>query len=55
MNARDEAARLGREAHTEDRPFANSFVTAIKGLPGWSRRLRALPEAFAGRRLRPAM
>lgn len=30
VNARDEAARLGREAHTEDRPFANSFVTAIK-------------------------
>ncbi|ORJ60081.1 SAM-dependent methyltransferase [Mycobacterium simiae] len=31
VNARDEAARLGREAHAEDRPFANSFVTAIKG------------------------
>ncbi|ODR03629.1 SAM-dependent methyltransferase [Mycobacterium sherrisii] len=31
VNARDEATRLGREAHTEDRPFANSFVTAIKG------------------------
>ncbi|OBA61314.1 SAM-dependent methyltransferase [Mycobacterium sp. 1100029.7] len=31
VNARDEAARLGREQHSDDRPFANSFVTAIKG------------------------
>jgi methyltransferase (TIGR00027 family) len=30
VNAREEAARLGREPQSEDRPFANSFVTATK-------------------------
>lgn len=30
LSARDEAARLGREHMSDDRPFANSFVTAIK-------------------------
>lgn len=30
VNAREEAARLGREPQNEDRPFANSFVTATK-------------------------
>ncbi|GLE51221.1 class I SAM-dependent methyltransferase [Mycobacterium montefiorense] len=30
VNAREEATRLGREPQNEDRPFANSFVTAIK-------------------------
>ena len=30
VNARDEAARLGRTPPSEDRPFANSFVTATK-------------------------
>jgi methyltransferase (TIGR00027 family) len=31
VNAREEATRLGREPQNEDRPFANSFVTATKG------------------------
>jgi methyltransferase (TIGR00027 family) len=30
VNAREEAARLGREPQSDDRPFANSFVTATK-------------------------
>ncbi|WP_082951765.1 SAM-dependent methyltransferase [Mycobacterium sp. 852002-51057_SCH5723018] len=30
VNARDEALRLGRAPQSEDRPFTNSFVTAIK-------------------------
>jgi methyltransferase (TIGR00027 family) len=30
VNAREEATRLGREPQNEDRPFANTFVTAIK-------------------------
>jgi methyltransferase (TIGR00027 family) len=30
-NARDEALRLGRPPQSDDRPFANSFVTAAKG------------------------
>lgn len=30
VNARDESARLGREPQSEDRPFANTFVTATK-------------------------
>ncbi len=30
VNARDEAARLGREMQSDDRPFANSFVMAAK-------------------------
>ncbi|WAC91384.1 hypothetical protein LMQ14_26600 [Mycobacterium sp. Aquia_213] len=30
VNAREEATRLGREPQNEDRPFANSFVTATK-------------------------
>jgi methyltransferase (TIGR00027 family) len=30
-NARDEALRLGRPPQSDDRPFANSFVTATKG------------------------
>jgi methyltransferase (TIGR00027 family) len=30
VDARDEATRLGREPHSEDRPFTNSFVTATK-------------------------
>jgi methyltransferase (TIGR00027 family) len=30
VGARDEAARLGREPTSDDRPFANSFVTAAK-------------------------
>ena len=30
VNARDEALRLGRPPRSEDRPFVNSFVTAIK-------------------------
>ena len=30
VNARQEAARLGREPQSDDRPFANSFVTATK-------------------------
>ena len=30
VSARDEAARLGREPTSDDRPFANSFVTAAK-------------------------
>jgi methyltransferase (TIGR00027 family) len=30
VNAREEATRLGREPQSEDRPFANSFVTATK-------------------------
>jgi methyltransferase (TIGR00027 family) len=29
-NAREEAARLGREPQSDDRPFTNSFVTATK-------------------------
>ncbi|MEZ0351383.1 SAM-dependent methyltransferase [Mycobacterium sp. pR1184] len=31
VNAREEATRLGREPQNEDRPFANTFVTATKG------------------------
>ena len=31
VNAREEATRLGREPQNEERPFANSFVTATKG------------------------
>ncbi|WP_156687623.1 SAM-dependent methyltransferase [Mycobacterium sp. Marseille-P9652] len=31
VNARDEALRLGRPPRSDDRPFANSFVTATKG------------------------
>lgn len=30
VSAREEAARLGREPQSENRPFANSFVTATK-------------------------
>jgi methyltransferase (TIGR00027 family) len=30
VNARDEALRLGRAPQSDDRPFANSFVTATK-------------------------
>jgi methyltransferase (TIGR00027 family) len=30
VNAREEAARLGREPQSDGRPFANSFVTATK-------------------------
>jgi methyltransferase (TIGR00027 family) len=30
VNAREEAARLGREPQSDERPFANSFVTATK-------------------------
>ena len=30
VSAREEAARLGREPQSEDRPFTNSFVTATK-------------------------
>jgi methyltransferase (TIGR00027 family) len=30
VNARDEAGRLGRAPQSEERPFANSFVTATK-------------------------
>jgi len=30
VNAREEAARLGREPQSDDRPFTNSFVTATK-------------------------
>jgi methyltransferase (TIGR00027 family) len=30
VNAREEAARLGREPQSDDRPLANSFVTATK-------------------------
>jgi methyltransferase (TIGR00027 family) len=31
VNAREEALRLGRAPQSEDRPFANSFVTATRG------------------------
>ncbi len=34
VNAREEALRLGRAPQSEDRPFANSFVTATKPWPG---------------------
>jgi O-methyltransferase involved in polyketide biosynthesis len=30
VNARDEALRLGRPPQSDERPFANSFVTASK-------------------------
>jgi methyltransferase (TIGR00027 family) len=30
VNAREEALRLGRAPQSEDRPFANAFVTAVK-------------------------
>ncbi len=30
VNAREEAVRLGREPQSDERPFANSFVTATK-------------------------
>ncbi|WAJ45562.1 class I SAM-dependent methyltransferase [Mycobacterium sp. Aquia_216] len=30
VDAREEATRLGREPHSEDRPFTNTFVTATK-------------------------
>ncbi len=30
VNAREEAARLGREPQSDERPFTNSFVTATK-------------------------
>jgi methyltransferase (TIGR00027 family) len=30
VDAREEATRLGREPHSDDRPFTNSFVTATK-------------------------
>jgi methyltransferase (TIGR00027 family) len=30
VNAREEAERLGRKPESDDRPFANSFVTAVK-------------------------
>ena len=55
-NAREEATRLGREPQSEDRPFANSFVTATKALmmSGSDRIfLIALPAGSLGSRLSP--
>ncbi|MEM6105425.1 class I SAM-dependent methyltransferase [Mycobacterium sp. 050272] len=31
VNAREEATRLGREPQNDDRPFANTFITATRG------------------------